>query len=240
MPELNEHANDHIEFLQRAASQNECVDAEKGEAQLGRDSIPGSPFDSVDEYIATSSVNDGTMPNSINSPYIRRMRFKDWVSKRKGRIAFGLAGASVTATLINNPLSELKDDVIEAAPWVAAGVGISEAAFCVGAAMMIAAVGDKIGNPLKLKNKVPSIAEKANNSKMFKAGFWINAGGAVGDFAVISTGVLAQLPKESYPTLSLTLLDLGATIAVRKAILSGIENNAGSSQSFLTTEEKGV
>ena len=153
-------------------------------------------------------------------------RFSKWARKRKTALVLGAAGLSTAATLTLNPISELKDDVIEAAPYVGAGVVASEVAFVVGGAMMLGAIGEKIGNPLKIKEKIPEIATKADTSRMFKAGFWINATGAVGDFAVISTGVVASMPVESYPTLSLTLLDLGATIDVRKMILDGIESNA--------------
>lgn len=152
-------------------------------------------------------------------------KIKNWLHKRKTRLILGAAAVSTAVTLMYNPINELKDEVVEAAPWVGGGIVASEAAFCVGAAMMVASIGDKIGNPFKLKSRLPEISQRANDSKLFKSGFWINAVGAVGDFVVLSAGVMKSMPIETYPILGLTLMDLGATIALRKTILDGIKNN---------------
>jgi hypothetical protein len=92
--------------------------------------------------------------------------------------------------------------------------------------MMLTSVGDKIGNPITIKKRTKEIAAKANNSNLFKTGFVVNTAGAVGDFAVISTGVMKELPPTSWGVLSLTLVDLGLTVAVRKGIINSIRNNS--------------
>lgn len=165
-------------------------------------------------------------------------RFRSWVGERKTHIAIGIAGLSLAATLSNNPMSELKDDVIAAAPWVGGGVAASEVAFATGAAMMAGSVGSKIGNPWTIKERIPDIAQRAQDSKLFWTGFWTNTTGAVGDFAVISAGVLKEMPVESYPLLALTLADLGMTVAVRKALKSGIRNKAQNDAAEAVTGEE--
>lgn len=155
----------------------------------------------------------------------RFARVREHLSNRKWRYLGGVAAASAVLSFTNNPYSELKEDVIEAAPYVVTGVVASEVAFTVGGAMMLGAVGEKIANPLKIKERIPEIAERANSSKLFKAGFIINTVGAVGDFAVISTGVIDEMPVESYGLLGLTLGDLALTVAIRKGILNGINQD---------------
>jgi hypothetical protein len=177
----------------------------------------------IDETLIDTQLNDVL---SIENTIDQREGFKQWFGRHKTKLAVGAAAVGLAITLTNNPISELKDDVVDAAPWVGAGVAASEVAFTIGAGMMLGAVGEKIGNPLKVKERIPAIAQKANNSKLFKTGFVINTVGAVGDFVVLSGGVVKEMPVESYPVLGLTLLDLGLTVAVRKAIHRGVKNNS--------------
>lgn len=174
-------------------------------------------FDSLLQSNQSISIQDYDMS--------RAERMKRWAGVQRTKIVLGVAAASLAVTVTTNPVTELKDAVLDAAPWVAPGILGSEVAFAAGAAMMLGAIGSKVGNPLKVKERIPEIAERANNSALFKTGFWLNATGAVGDFGVISAGVLKEMPVSSYPLLSLTLLDLAGTIAVRKAILNGVARN---------------
>ena len=88
-------------------------------------------------------------------------RFISFLKRSKTKIAVGAAAVSVATTLALDPLGETTDKLVEAAPWVGGGVLASEALFIGGAAMMLAGVGDKIGNPLTMKHRVGEIAEKA-------------------------------------------------------------------------------
>jgi uncharacterized membrane protein YbhN (UPF0104 family) len=170
----------------------------------------------ISDNQTVDGLNSSQSPNSMWS----------WVKKHKFKLIVGVAATSAAVTLINDPFEETKKDIEEAAPWVAAGVVASEIAFVAGAGMMITSVGDKVGNPLTLKKRTKEIAAKANSSNLFKTGFAVNTAGAVGDFAVISTGVMKELPPSSWGILSLTLADLGLTVAVRKGILNSIHNNS--------------
>jgi hypothetical protein len=151
-------------------------------------------------------------------------RVRGFVGRHKGKLAMGVLAASAALTFANNPLSELKEEVVDAFPIVATGVVVSETAFVAGAAMMAASVGSKVGNPLTLKDRLPEIATHANDSLLFKAGLWTNTAGAVGSAAVFSVGIM-QMPVETYPALAATVADLGLTVAVRKAMIAGIRNN---------------
>ncbi|MDQ3123647.1 MAG: hypothetical protein M3Q14_03110 [bacterium] len=150
---------------------------------------------------------------------------RSWFSKHKYKLALGAAAASAAFTLVADPFEETREAVGDAAPWVAGGVAASEVLFIAGAGMMVASVGDKVGNPLTMKKRMGDIAQKANESNLFKAGFIVNTTGAVGDFVVLSGGVMRELPPTSWGVLSLTLLDLSLTVAVRKGIMEGIHQN---------------
>lgn len=151
---------------------------------------------------------------------------ESWFRRNKVKIAVGIATISATISIASGSLQEAKSDIVEAAPWVAAGVGTSEVLFMGGAAMMLAATGEKIGNPLKIKDKIPAIAQKANDSRLFNAGFWINATGAVGTSAVISIGAVEALPPEAWPVAALSAIDIAATVGLRKVIRGSIKKNS--------------
>jgi hypothetical protein len=200
---------------------------------FSHDQVPGVQEDARDVAPAVSS--DDVTPSAEHFNALSQadaetkggwQRAREWAARHKGKLALGAAAVSATLTLTMNPLGEVTHQVVEAAPAVGIGIATSETMFIGGLAMMAASVGSKIGNPLKLKERLPEICEKANDSKLFKAGFWVNTVGAVGSAAIISTGVIAELPPESYGVLGFAAADLAVTVAVRKAMLSGIKHNA--------------
>ena len=145
-------------------------------------------------------------------------KLKQAWDKNKTKFALGAFATSIALTLAADPFSETKHRVFDAAPWVGGGLVGGEVLWIGGAAMMLAAVGEKAINPLKIKSNMADIAQKANSSKLFKAGFYTNTIGAVGQFGVLSTGVISKLPVHSWGVLGIALLDLGITIHIRKSI----------------------
>jgi hypothetical protein len=89
------------------------------------------------------------------------------------------------------------------------------------------AVGASLGkNPLNWKSRLPEVCEKADNSLLFKSGFWINTVGAVGTAAIGAAAAIEYLPVESMPgALALPAFDLYLTYAIRKMMLDGIKDN---------------
>lgn len=151
---------------------------------------------------------------------------KEFTGRHKGKMVMGAVAVSAALTFANNPYEEVIDQALEAAPWVLSGVVVSEAAFVAGGIMMAGSVGNKIGNPLKIKEKIPEIAKQANDSLLFKSGFWVNTAGAVGTGVFLSAAIVGKMPPEAYGALSVTLVDLSLTCAVRKAMLDGIRKNS--------------
>lgn len=182
------------------------------------------PF-SFDEFsVGVQQETDTDELPETNAGYFKKVT--NFVGRQKTKICLGVTAASVASTLAFEPFDGTKDQIIEAAPYVVGGMAASEIAWLGGAAMMVGAVGSKIPiNPLKLKSKIPEISEKANDSKLFKAGFAVNVVGALGDFAVLSGAVVQNLPPHSWGILGFTLVDLGVTLTVRKAMINGIKKN---------------
>lgn len=139
-------------------------------------------------------------------------RVRKWI----GRSLIGLAIGSGVLTIGSGKIDEAKEAVIEAAPWVGVGVGVSEAMFIGGAAMMVASAGEKVGNPLKLKGRLPEVVVKAGDSNVFRAGLVINTVGAFGDAAVIAAGTFSTMPVEAWGVVGLAMVDGVGTVAVRK------------------------
>lgn len=195
-----------------------------------------------EQYLQSSLVSPDQIETGVNSVFEegfdggssddisegRGKKIGNFLRRQKTKICIGATALSVGATLALNPLEETTDQVIESLPYVATGIIGSEIAWMGGAAMMLSSVGSRIPlDPRKLKAKMPEIAEKANDSKLFKAGFAVNVAGALGDFVILSGGVVKTLPPHSWGVLGFTLLDLGVTLGVRKAMLSGISKHAG-------------
>lgn len=157
-------------------------------------------------------------------------RVKGFAGRNKGKLALGAFALSTALTFTSHSYHQVEHDLVEALPWVGGGVATSETAFIVGAGMMGAAVGRKVGNPLTVKERIPEIAERANDSLLFKSGFWVNTAGAVGTAAIVSAGVIAKLPPESYGVLPIAFADMGLTATVRVAMLKGIRENVRQQQ----------
>jgi hypothetical protein len=123
-------------------------------------------------------------------------------------------------------MGETKDSVLDAAPWVGGALLAGEVGWCAGAAMMVAAVGDQIGvNPLRLRDRMTGIAQKANGSRLFKSGFFLNLGSAITQASVMTAGIVKELPPQSWGWLAVPAVDLWVTLAARRIIYDGISHN---------------
>lgn len=172
---------------------------------------PVSRFDVLQDQDVMLDRDISVIPDDVEASKTPG-RVGKWVMR--GLIGFALGSAAFTVATDN--VSEAKDAVVEAAPWVAGGVGVSEAMFIGGAAMMVMSAGEKVGNPLKLKGRLPEIVVKAGDSNTFRAGMAINTVGAFGDAAVIAAGTFHAMPVEAWGIAGLAMADGVGTLAVRK------------------------
>jgi hypothetical protein len=177
----------------------------------------------VGNVVVSSGPKDETTGVVDERSVMRRA--KDALSRHKGKLYLGAIAASAALTFMNNPATEVAQDVVEAAPVVGGALIASEAMFIGGGIMMVSATGRKVGNPLKLKDKIPEIATAANDSWLFKSGLAINTIGAFGTAGAVVAGTL-MMPEEAYlAALAFATADVALTISVRKAIINGIRNN---------------
>lgn len=118
-------------------------------------------------------------------------------------------------SLVFSPYHELKDQFIEAAPWVVTGMIVSELCFILGLTVMAIGVGSKVRNPLRLRREIKTILISGVTTQIFWIGFWINAVGAVGTAVCGIAGIVLVLPIGSWGLMVLPLLDVAATITLR-------------------------
>jgi hypothetical protein len=162
-------------------------------------------------------------PGEVTRPLPKRSGGLTLLMRHKRSIAVALALASTVLTLVMNPLGELKRRLFDVAPWTGVGVIVSETMFVGGIMMMAWAVGLRWNNPLKLRKALTEICRRANGSRIFWLGFWVNSLGAIGSPVIISIGLIFYLPPESYGLLSIIFADLAVTIVIRKAMLRGVK-----------------
>ncbi len=146
--------------------------------------------------------------------------------RHKGKMLLGAAAVSLAMPFAINPVEEAGEQVGSAIGWTVAGGAVSESMFIGGIGIMGLAVGAQLGaNPLKWKDRLDDVTAKADNSLLFKAGFWVNTTGAVGTAAIGTAAALTYLPPESMGILTIPAFDLWLTYAIRKAVLGKIKEN---------------
>jgi hypothetical protein len=161
---------------------------------------------------------------------------RGWAGRHKWQLALAGIATSACLTWASDDSHETIQEATENLPGVAVGIVAMEAMWIGGAGMMAASVGNKIKNPLKIKKQFPEIAKQANDSKLFTAGFWTNTVGAVGEFVIPTVAVVSKMPPETWGILSPSVIDLGITIAIRKAIIDGVRSADGTQTEDSTPE----
>ena len=165
----------------------------------------------------------------------RWRKTKEWLKSHKLAVAMGtVAVASTVATVFTGDLKQIAEDVGETAPWMAAGVVASEGAFIAGGAGMLAAAGVRGYNVIRIRNSVSELNDSITagqapdqylkDNKLFRAGFAVNAAGAVGTVGVLAAGVIETMPPQSWGVISAGALDVLATVSTRAAIWGSLRS----------------
>jgi len=148
-----------------------------------------------------------------------------WLRRQKLRIALGSVAVS-TGITFTNEFDQFKHQMVEAGPWVGSALAGLEAGWIGGAALMLYGIGSKVGNPLRIRSRIPEIAEQANNSRTFKTGLAINVAASLAESGVLGGGILSELPPEAWGFLSLPVVNAGSDIVITRAILQGMRRHA--------------
>ncbi len=114
--------------------------------------------------------------------------------------------------------ADVVSDLRRHAPWALASYSAAHALFLGGAVVMLAGAGAATRNPLRLRENLPLLRQRIGQSRTVRVGFWTNLVGAVAAAAVVIAAVVIALPWQSWGLGAIALLDLGATLVVRKAI----------------------
>lgn len=165
-----------------------------------------------------------TPAESGDSNIVEQKENKFRSALKKSSIALFLGGSALA--LATNPAGEMKDDLIDAAPWVLLAGGTTEAMWVGGLAVMAVGAGKRIGNPLKLRERYGEITQDVVSSKTFRTGLYINTVGAVGTAGVIAGGAISGLPPETWPgAVGLASADLLMTAGIRSGLYLNIKDS---------------
>ena len=183
------------------------IDSEKSVQQMPPAELPAEQTIGV--------AIDETVENQAN--WLRRNSFK-----LAGALFLG--GAAIT-TFNHNSVEQIKNDVIQEAPWTVGGIATSESLFVTGGALMVVGAGSKVGNPLTIlkQKRIREVLKAGAESTTFRAGLVINTVGALGTAAVVAAGAATALPKEMWPgAFGLAAADMAATVGLRSAAYEGM------------------
>ncbi|OGL25976.1 hypothetical protein A3E49_02485 [Candidatus Saccharibacteria bacterium RIFCSPHIGHO2_12_FULL_49_19] len=134
---------------------------------------------------------------------------ENWLKRHKTKMAVGAAALSLALPMAFQPMSENRKIATEAAPWVATGLVASEAVLLGGAAIMLAAAGSRIGNPLRIRGNLHRLKD-ANGTNAMRVGYAVHIAGAASWDAVLSVGVL-ELPKASWGLMAIPAYSVAIT-----------------------------
>lgn len=135
-------------------------------------------------------------------------------------------------SLFFSPLGTIADRLREVAPWVAAGIIVTEAMWVGGAVLMAYGAGSRLSSGLRVGGRLSEYRAGGRGLTVFRVGLGINFVGAIGTALVIVVGVVVALPVATWPSaILLALLDIVATVLVRLAIYKGLPPQARTSGS---------
>lgn len=123
---------------------------------------------------------------------------KNWLLRHKVGVGVGtliVGGVAIAAPEVAETVSILKDN----AAWAAPSLIATEIMWNTGAGMMLASAGKKIGNPLKIRERMGEIISGVSKSKLFRTGLGVNIAGELGTASIITAGSIAELPPSTWP-----------------------------------------
>lgn len=211
--------------------------------------IPSGVTQEVSQGVGFDSVSLETKVNAVfvehdeQEQKSRLVTMMEWARNRKIAIGIGaLTVASSGVTAATSDLEQIKDSVFDSAPWIGAGIVAAEVTWVAGGAAMLVAAGIKVKNILSVRKQVQQLnsnaqLESANSDThltengLFRAGFAVNAVGAVGTAATFTVAVVETLPPQSWGVLALGAVDLAQTVGTRIAVWGALRPVKSTSRS---------
>ncbi len=177
--------------------------------------------------------NDNDVSSSEN---LSASKVSSKTRKYIAKTALGLLAAGGVYALANQPKSTL-NEVEKAAPIVGVGAIGSEILWDVGAVMMVAGIGGKIGNPLTVRKRWGEITSNAANSPLTKIGLTVNTIGALSLSGFMVYGGTKVSPALWPGVAGVVTLDIASTIAIRAPIVAAIKSKSSDTKSDESNRE---
>lgn len=151
-------------------------------------------------------------------------RTVEWINNHK-KVSFlgGTAIAGLAYSFTQNSVGEILEGAKESASWAPGAYLGSWALIGAGAAMMLVGAGKKITFKNLLKRPGNELADAYNESALVRAGFKVNAVGALAAAGVVTTAVFMGLPPAAWTAALAPAADFYSTLVTRKLAVDGAE-----------------
>ncbi len=168
----------------------------------------------------TSPQPDPVVENIAEKPGFIRGALA-WAKRYKGLLAIGAGAGGLAYETARGGLGEVVDGLREAAPWVIPAYAGSWALLLAGGAAILTGLGRKVSFSNLMHHPVQELVDSAEESRIAKAGFYVNAIGAAAAAGVVGVGLVTALPAAvALPALAVPLVDLFSTLALRWGVYS--------------------
>jgi hypothetical protein len=145
---------------------------------------------------------------------------------KQHRLSLALGAFLVSAVVSVPSFNDHRDEIVNAAPIIGAGVVTTEAMFVAGAATMAVSQKRKLFTKDLLNKqyiKESILLDPVDDSKLFRVGLATNTTGAIGTAVILGVGAVEALPNTMLPAvIALIGLDLAATATIRYNIYKGL------------------
>ena len=137
--------------------------------------------------------------------------FKSLFRRQQKKLAIGVFLAS-GLMLLSHPqdLNKTKNAIEDNAKAAYVIFPITEGAAWLGAGIMLASAGRKIGNPLTIKKRLTEVKTELSDNTAYRAGWTLGAIGAVGTSATVAIGAVTTMPESTWPAaLGVSVMSIG-------------------------------
>lgn len=162
-----------------------------------------------------------------------------WFQQHRRTIALGaLAVAAVGAEVALTHISGVSpDDIVSKvernAPWMLAGLAVSEGLWIGGAVIAALGAGVEVGNPLTIRQRWDEIRSTVAYNPVYRFGMYMNGLGALGTAGILAVATGTTLPPEAWPIPAAVIAsDVAQTVATRRFLLPGTAHTTAGKREF--------
>lgn len=206
---------------------DQASDSEEGVKVAQPDQDGGAPA----ERLGVELVPSDTDPEALIEADGRSKVMKffsgavKWAKEHKTKavmLASAVAGLGYVAA--SGGESHAIHEILKNAPWVAPAYAGSLATYFTSGGIMLGTAGAKV---LSLNKYLPELMREKKADLVLRTAFYTNLVSGVAAAGVVSAGMIEALPPGAWAALSVPLIDLYATVALRAPFVGRVGNKQG-------------